>query len=317
MSTDERFHDLFDFMEQASAEMSFEYTRIQRRSMEDPGTAGDQGEENWADLLRNWLPSNFHIVTKGRIIGHDGKTSPQIDVLVLSSSYPPRLLSKKLYLAAGVVAAFECKNTLKANHIEEAVSTSKIVKSLAESRYGTPFKELHSPIIYGLLAHSHSWKGDNSTPIQNIQNKMTAEDRRIATHPNQSMDLLCVADLGTWSLVKNTYVDMGEPRPNPSVKGAPMSGFVGFTNKTSGQDGEFTPIGSMVFNLSQRLAWETPEIRSLADYYRCTNLSGVGVGSMRNWDSSIYSEYVREKVERGNYSEYKSWDEWATQFFTS
>lgn len=317
MSSDERLHDLFDFMEQASVEMSFEYTRIQRRAVDDPGTAGDQGEENWAELLRNWLPSNFHIVTKGRIISHEGKTSPQIDVLVLNSSYPPRLLSKKLYLAAGVVAAFECKNTLKAKHIEEAVGTSKIVKSLANIRYGTPFKELHCPIIYGLLAHSHIWKDGNSTPIQNIQNKVTAEDRRIVTHPNQSMDLLCVADLGTWSLVKNTYVDMGEPRPNPNVKGTAMSGYVGFTNKTSGQDRGFTPIGSMVFNLSQRLAWENPEIRPLADYYRCTNLSGSGQGSMRTWSSAIYSEYVREKVERGNYSGYKSWDEWATQFFTS
>jgi len=317
LNSDEKFHDLFDFMEQASADMSFEYSRIQRRAMEDPGTAGDQGEENWAELLQNWLPSNFHIVTKGRIIGHDGKTSPQIDVLVLKSSYPPRLLSKKLYLTAGVVAAFECKNTLKANHIEEAVSTSKIVKSLAEDRSGTPFKELHSPIIYGVLAHSHTWKGANSTPIKNIQNKVTEEDRRIVTHPNQSIDLLCVADLGTWSLVKNTYVDMGEPRPNHNVKGTPMSGYVGFTNKTSGQGEGFTPIGSMVFNLSQRLAWEIPEIRSLANYYRCANLSGVGQGSMRGWSSTIYSKYVREKVERGNYFEYKSWDEWATQFFTN
>ncbi|NOI65275.1 hypothetical protein F0227_03480 [Vibrio sp. 99-8-1] len=304
-------------MEQASAEMSSEYTRIQRRTKEDSGTAGDQGEENWAELLENWLPSNFHIVTKGRIIGHDGKTSPQIDVLVLKSSYPRRLLSKKLYLAAGVLAAFECKNTLKANHIKEAVCTSKIVKSLAEVRSGTPFKELHSPIIYGVLAHSHSWKEANSTPIKNIQNKVTEEDKRLVTHPSQSIDLLCVADLGTWSLFKYTYVDMGEPKYNSGLKGTPMSGYVGFTNKTSGQGEGFTPIGSLIFNLSQRLAWESPEIRSLADYYRCTNLSGVGEGSMRSWSSAIYSNYVREKVERGNYSEFKSWDEWASQFFTS
>lgn len=41
-------HDLHDFMRQISVEMASEYQRIRRRSVEDPGTAGDQGEENWA-----------------------------------------------------------------------------------------------------------------------------------------------------------------------------------------------------------------------------------------------------------------------------
>ena len=108
-------HDLHDFMSQISNEMSAEYDRIQKRASEDPGTAGDQGEENWAELLRDWLPRNYEVVTKGRIISQDGKTSPQIDVLVLNGAYPRKLLGKKLYLAAGVAAAFECKTTLKAN----------------------------------------------------------------------------------------------------------------------------------------------------------------------------------------------------------
>ena len=52
----EKTHDLYNFMEQISDEMSAEYHRIQRRAAEDPGTAGDQGEENWAELLRGWIP---------------------------------------------------------------------------------------------------------------------------------------------------------------------------------------------------------------------------------------------------------------------
>ena len=82
----QKTHDLYDFMRQISAEMSAEYDRIQKRATEDPGTAGDQGEENWAALLRDLLPRNFEVVTKGRIISQDGDTSPQIDVLVLKSS---------------------------------------------------------------------------------------------------------------------------------------------------------------------------------------------------------------------------------------
>src|ERR1044072_8424563 len=81
--SNQKSHDLYDFMRQISAEMSAEYNRIQMRATEDPGTAGDQGEENWAELLRDWLPRSFEVVTKGRIISQEGETSPQIDVLVL------------------------------------------------------------------------------------------------------------------------------------------------------------------------------------------------------------------------------------------
>ena len=74
--SDRKNHDLYDFMRQLSAKNGSEYCRIQKRATEDPGTAGDQGEENWAELLRGWLPRNYEVVTKGRIISQDGITSP-------------------------------------------------------------------------------------------------------------------------------------------------------------------------------------------------------------------------------------------------
>jgi hypothetical protein len=118
--------------------------------------------------LRDWLPSTYTVVTKGSIISHEGLTSPQVDVLVLKGSYPQKLLNKKLYLAAGVAAAFECKTTLKASHIEGAVKNSVSIKKLYPDRAGTPYRELHSLVIYGLLAHSHSWKAKTSAPEHSI-----------------------------------------------------------------------------------------------------------------------------------------------------
>jgi hypothetical protein len=111
-------HDIHDFLLSTQREMYAEYNRILKRATQDPGTAGDQGEENWATLLKNWLPSYFHIVTKGRILCDNGYASPQIDILILHPSYPQILLDKKLYLAGGVAAAFECKTTIKAIHIK-------------------------------------------------------------------------------------------------------------------------------------------------------------------------------------------------------
>lgn len=203
---EDKTHDLYNFMRQISDEMAAEYNRIRKRTTEDPGTAGDQGEENWAELLRGWLPSTYKIVTKGRIISQDGRTSPQVDVLVLKDVYPEKLLNKKLYLAAGVAAAFECKTTLTAADIEKTVKNCVKIKDLYPVREGTPYKELHTSIVYGLLAHSHSWQRENSTPENNIERKLRESDASYVLHPRQTLDLLCVANFGTWVSGKFTFM---------------------------------------------------------------------------------------------------------------
>src|SRR5579864_9109915 len=262
----QKTHDLHDFMKQISAEMGAEYDRIQKRATEDPGTAGDQGEENWAELLREWLPRTYEVVTKGRIISHDGITSPQIDVLVLKGTYPKKLLTKKLYLAAGVAAAFECKTTLKASHISDAIENCVKIKSLYANRIGTPYKELHAPVIYGLLAHSHSWKGDSSTPEQNIQETLSASDASNVSHPRLQLDLLCVSDLAAWT---SSIIAFLGPKYFPSSMnwkdlvprygetGSAASAFIAHT-RTEQQVHQFTPIGVLISYLSQKLAWEEP-----------------------------------------------------------
>jgi hypothetical protein len=159
------YHDLHDFMSSVTKEMADDYNRIQKRVKEDPGTAGDQGEENWAELLRDWLPPIYQVVTKGRILSHTGITSPQVDVLVLKPTYPKKLLKKKIYLAAGVAAAFECKIKLEKQHIDTTTDNAAKIRRNFQNRIGSPYKELNSSMIYGLLAHSHDWRRPKSKPI--------------------------------------------------------------------------------------------------------------------------------------------------------
>jgi hypothetical protein len=57
-------HDLFALIEQSSVNIQKEYERVYARATEDPGTAGDHGEENWAKILRSWLPAHWHVETR-------------------------------------------------------------------------------------------------------------------------------------------------------------------------------------------------------------------------------------------------------------
>jgi hypothetical protein len=46
-------HDFFKLMGAVKASLALDYERIRARSRDDPGTAGDQAEEDWAAILRN------------------------------------------------------------------------------------------------------------------------------------------------------------------------------------------------------------------------------------------------------------------------
>jgi hypothetical protein len=185
-------NELFDFIVGETNALLNEYERVQRRVREDPGTAGDQGEENWASILRKWLPKEYYVVTKGRILGHNGVASPQVDLIILHPSYPPSLRDKKLYLAGGVAAAFECKLTLEAAHIAKTTENCVEIKRLTLRRTGTPYVELNSPMLYGLLAHSHSWQRERSTPLENVTRTIDDKDQETARHPREILDIVCV-----------------------------------------------------------------------------------------------------------------------------
>ena len=313
-------HDIHDFMASAQRTLQEEYARIQKRATEDPGTAGDQGEENWAALFRLWLPSYFHIVTKGRILTESGYASPQVDVIVLSPSYPKILLDKKLYLAGGVAAAFECKTTLKAEHVKSAQETSAALRKNLPKREGSPYKELNSTIIYGLLAHSHSWKGESSTPFENIEKALWKSDSDYVTHPVQCIDFVCVADLGTWAVSKMTYLSPRLPIYSEAI--AAIHGKDGSANHSYcchgiGQDRQkdyFSPVAALLSGVYSRLAWTFLDMRSLEEYFRKVDLLGSGQGSIRQWDISIYSEKIRNRVYNGLLSNGVPFDEWHIAF---
>ena len=321
-------HDIHDYMISAQRRIEEAYTRIRKHSSEDPGTAGDQGEEDWCKFLGEWLPHYFHVVNKGIIITDSGYASPQIDVLVLSPSYPPLLLDEKRYLAGGVVAAFECKTTLRAEDIKRAVQTSAELRRNLPKRTGSPYKELNSTIIYGLLSHSHSWKNEGSTPVDNVGKTLDEADLTYVKHPIECIDLITVADLASWTVFKFTYNSPRFPHFNAEVYGpngsastchfcSPIGKRVIGTDYSwlKDQKDYFSPLGVLVSVLYSRLAWTFPDMRSLEEYFRKIDLMGRGLGERgRLWELSIYSQLIQQRIFDGQLSNGVPYDEWSICF---
>jgi hypothetical protein len=186
--------------------------------------------------------------------------SPQIDVLILKPTYPPKLLEKRVWLAGGVAAAFECKTTLTASHVRAALVRCARFKALYEPREGTPRRELRSALIYGLLAHSHSWKAESSDPIGAIERAFASAEGSIQ-HPRLDLDFLCVADLATWSLLHTTSYDAAwRPAEKAQLEaefGAPRGPLTSRMRAaaTAQQSIGFQPVGALLNELTQELKW--------------------------------------------------------------
>lgn len=308
----ENNHDLFDFFKEANQNIESEYKRICKTASEDPGTAGDQGEENWKMILEQWLPPYYQIVTKGRILNENGVASPQMDVIVLSPEYPKQLVNCKRYLSKGVVAVFECKTTLRKENITEFFEHSKQLQRIIGHGEGTPRKELQSDIFYGLLAHSHEWKKEKSKPKDNITNAVEQALESDIEHPIQMPDVICVADLGVWKSVKivippqSSFGDIKENREHGYDRLTVRTGYA----VSDSESDLYTPVGAMVFQVLQNLSWKNIDLRNICNYMRKLGIEGTAHGKMKLWDPNniLTKELINQSfmLTNGGF-----WNEWS------
>ncbi|CAL9533312.1 hypothetical protein SUDANB105_04065 [Streptomyces sp. enrichment culture] len=280
-------HDIRLFMSQMTHEISSEYARLQARAKEDPGTAGSQGEETWAQLLRRWTPSGYHVVPGGRIIDTDGNTSPQVDILILHPSYPPGLLGIKHYLAPAVVAAFECKLTLTRAHIKKSSICAALLEDMM-TREGRPPGEF----FYGVLAHSHAWN-QRSNPAFRVQQALSDYGEEFTKRPGQCIDALCVANLGAWLANVATVLSQVElthmgPLDSLHPKGAP---------NLPKPDSPPEPITRTIAHLLNRIGDDQNGVDRVAGYLRKIGSIGTEAGVIRTFDDLSPDEIPSHAVD--------------------
>lgn len=292
--TNKNKHELEAFLRSAQARMKEDYERFTLHSAEDPNTAGAQGEGSWKKFFESWLPPTFSILTGCRLIGHNGQRSKQVDVVVLRPEYPKNLIDEKYILTGGVLAAFECKLTLRSRDIKAFFERSHSVKVTANARLGTPYRELQRPILYGLLAHSHGW-GVKSNLTSALNDKIHKIDTEKVDHPSMMPDLICIADLATWSAIKFIFPPGhpmgGGPRKFPTIK----TGYSLHGNEMY----PVHPLGALISALWLKLAYEYPTLGSMAEYFQETGIQGIGNGPTRWWSHDVLSTRVKDYTQKG------------------
>jgi hypothetical protein len=277
-------------MAEVAAEVQAEYERIHARARADPGTAGDDDEKTWAALLRDWLPPQYPVVTKGRLLAADGRISGQVDVIVLSPSYPTKLREKSVYLIDGVVAVLECKLAVRSGHIRDAFGRCIEIKRMARRRSGSPYRELLAPPIYGLLARTHHWNA--TTARQVVRDQIVRADSDLVGHPREMPDLFCIGSLGTWFSLRV---------PHSATLRHQQDGDTTSTLYVGPRNDPRWPypgaVGVALSVMLDRIAGEDPSVRGLAAHWIRAGMAGGFDEVERTWPFEIvFSEPVRQRM---------------------
>lgn len=318
-------HELHGFFRSFSRKLAEDYAATRPRVLEDPGTSGDQGEESWAQLLRAWLPEGYTVVTKGRILGASGEASQQVDVIILKPSYPKFLKNEKYFFLDGVAAAFECKLTLRSGHLEKAMNNAKIIAGLKPKQKGSPQKELMSPIVYGVLAHSHAWESSNDTTVSNLTDKIHKLGQQ-AKEPRELPELVCIADLSGWRLSHCVYthhiigqwmtpdanlrrivahqlkdelgsfatkmhetetaIQLWANRPHSQYTVQYYPEHVCSTNPTDVWT-RFTPVGAFIAALYDKLAYRDPSLLNISSYFKAVHVPASTGGGVNSANGEL------------------------------
>ncbi|SIS99627.1 hypothetical protein SAMN05421759_10935 [Roseivivax lentus] len=298
-------HDLALFLDSVNAKLNYDYKTIQKRVKEDPGTAGDQAEETWAQILREWLPNHFHVVTKGRVIGSDGAASPQCDVVVLWPSYPKFLLDKKMYLASGVAAVFECKLTLRRQHLEKIFKNSVALSEISKGEYedrlrrkkikGENFfyEKYHRIFEFGVLAHSYE-KEPSQAAVDELSKAIEEHDKLHVKDPVHMVDLFCVHNMGSWVSEKlgvTPTVIETEKNEFARIDYAPIATTnyhclsVFSWGEGTGHRENFSALGSFISRFYRKLSRVDDTLGLISNYYIKALSTGAGGGGARRlWE---------------------------------
>ena len=170
---------------------------------------------------------------------------------------------------------------------------------------GSTQTEMTKPPVFGLLAHSSTWKSPLSTPIDNVDLAVQAALDTPDVAPWDLLDIVCIGDVAAWTLshfIEAPFLfatDLWQLRVNLGID---PTGRIGtqYTRWKAGQFGDGpapNPIAILVAHLLERFAWSDRGLRPMADYFRVTGLLGQGAGPARSYPLHALSDTALRELE--------------------
>ncbi|MEU2687738.1 DUF6602 domain-containing protein [Streptomyces hygroscopicus] len=276
-----------------------EYARLHQEARSDPQKAGHGGEGTWARILRDWLPPNYEVATRKYIIPEEGTETFETDLIVFRPNYPQALRIREEVLASGVAAAFSVKLTLNKDGIRDGFERAATIRRGIKKRLGTPREEITAPFPVGLIAHSHTWKHPGPTTDIRVQSICMDMDMKYATHPRESLDILCIADLGVWRTSRMPFIPQQAVQHLDADRAPKYHPGAGLTSIMK-MDSKSPTVAVFVAALYERLALTDPTLQPLADGFNALGDSGSGGGMPRFWAlEDVFSEKVQSALSHG------------------
>jgi hypothetical protein len=249
------------------------------------------------------------VVTRKYIIPEVDAPSSETDIVVLNPSYPEPLQDRHEILFGDVAAAFSVKLTLNSAGIRDGVSRAVQLRRGMGKRFGSPREEMLAPFPVGLLAHSHSWRSPGSTPRDNITQQLRSLDDELAEHPRESLDYVCVADLGFWWTMRTPFLPAG---PAGMLSTALTGKPAGVALSGIGQTEEseiYAPVASLITQLLARMSYNDPTLRPLATSFRVMGTLGQTQGKSRAWPlEEVYSAGAQAQLPQILRQGYDFWE---------
>lgn len=148
--------------------------RSARESFQHPTTKGDVSEAIWKQLLENYLPQRYRVVS-GHVCDSEGNFSQQMDIIVIDRQYSPLIFQQQGQLvvpAESVYAIFEAKQSLNAKMVsyaqEKAATVRKLHRTSRAIKWlkGDKDKKELMPILAGVLAFESDWSPAMGDPLR-------------------------------------------------------------------------------------------------------------------------------------------------------
>ena len=275
-----------EWLKKTGDDLQADYERIRDIARQPSGIqqSGHEAEAAWKQLLEAWLPPNYRIGVRKYLLFEtpvDGTSqSREHDLVIFHPGYPEALRTKPQVVISGVVAAFSVKLTLNRAGIEEAIEDAAVLRRGIEVKKDKTIGNLLSPLIFGVLAHSHKSLGN---PPDRTVDRLLQQSSADVSVPRESLDLVCIADSNCWRRWVTIDIPWPPGHPFHSVRDRdkrPIYGqaFASMGERLGDAPQENYPVAALIGGLWDLLAQRDESLRGIADgLWKPYGIGGVSI----------------------------------------